>query len=505
MKTNVRKQQALSIKSKIDIIKAVDLGKFSKTAICKEFGIPNSTLSTILKNKEKIISNENNEFQLNRQRMRTPKHVDIENALIIWFKQCRSQNIPISGALIMEKADMYASEMGIEFLANNGWLERFKKRNEIVYKSVCGESSQVSQVMISEWLTDTLPSILQNYDPKNIFNADETGIFYHCLPNKTYAFKNEQCSGGKKSKERLTVLIGCNSDGSEKLPILVIGRYLKPRCFKFVTKLPVEYRANRKAWMVSTIFTEWLLKLDKKFLFEKREVAMIIDNCSAHIRINLKAIKLIFLPSNTTSVLQPCDQGIIQNFKIFYRRQLLRKYLAAFQAKEEFTINILDALHMLRTAWSLVTPETIENCFKHSGFSKVITQTKVCEYDIKIESKFNEMFEQATSILNCSVSLVDYLKIDSNVYTSQVLSDNEIIELVKSGNTDEISDGSEDETIQIETIPSTLDIRKMLSGIRRFLDKKSNGEMSQNIDKIEEFVENRLISSLIQKSITDYF
>jgi hypothetical protein len=42
---------------------------------------------------------------------------------------------------------------------------------------------------------------------------------------------------------------------------LVIGKYAKPRVFKRAKRLPVEYRANRKAWMTSTLFDEWLLKL----------------------------------------------------------------------------------------------------------------------------------------------------------------------------------------------------------------------------------------------------
>ncbi|XP_059217599.1 uncharacterized protein LOC131994746 [Stomoxys calcitrans] len=43
------------------------------------------------------------------------------------------------------------------------------------------------------------------YDQNDIFNADEIGLFG--LPNKTLTFKNEKCYGGKRSKERITVLV----------------------------------------------------------------------------------------------------------------------------------------------------------------------------------------------------------------------------------------------------------------------------------------------------------
>ena len=53
-------------------------------------------------------------------------------------------------------------------------------------------------------------------------NADETGLFYKLRPDRTLAFKGEKCSGGKKAKDRLTVLVGASMSGV-KLPLLVIG------------------------------------------------------------------------------------------------------------------------------------------------------------------------------------------------------------------------------------------------------------------------------------------
>ena len=58
------------------------------------------------------------------------------------------------------------------------------------------------------------------------------------------------------------------------------------------------------------LFEEWLRELDRKFAFEGRNVAFVIDNCPAHPHIdNLKASKLYFLSPNTTSKTQPMDQA----------------------------------------------------------------------------------------------------------------------------------------------------------------------------------------------------
>ena len=85
----------------------------------------------------------------------------------------------------------------------------------------------------------------------------------------------------------------------EKLPIFVIGKSKKPRCFNGVRNLPCRYRAQAKSWMDSFLFEEWVKELDKRFVREDRKVALIIDHCPAHTRIEgLNAVELIFLPPN---------------------------------------------------------------------------------------------------------------------------------------------------------------------------------------------------------------
>lgn len=166
--------------------------------------------------------------------------------------------------------------------------------------------------MTASWGETILPTILSRYELRDIYNADEFGLFYEGLPSKTLHFKGDRCSGGKHSKVRLTGMAASNALG-EKIPMFVIGKSAKPRCFKNVTNLPCRYRAQQKAWMNGELFEEWLRKLDHKFEREGRKVAMIVDNCPAHPAISgLKAIDLIFLPPNTTSCTQPMDQGVIR-------------------------------------------------------------------------------------------------------------------------------------------------------------------------------------------------
>ena len=107
-------------------------------------------------------------------------------------------------------------------------------------------------------------------------------------------------------------MVCANSDGTEKYPLLVLGKFKNPRCFNGIKQLPVNYDANSKAWMTSEIFTAWIKKFDCSMHQQDRRVLLFVDNCRAHPHVTqLKATKLVFLPPNTTAKLQPCDQGII--------------------------------------------------------------------------------------------------------------------------------------------------------------------------------------------------
>ncbi|KAL4098294.1 hypothetical protein QTP88_022932 [Uroleucon formosanum] len=117
------------------------------------------------------------------------------------------------------------------------------------------ESASVDPCISQDWKNE-LFNLLVDYDARDIFNADETGLFYKCLPDSTLTFKNEKCHGGKNSKERITVMLAANMDGSQKLKPLMIGKFANPRYFKNVKSFPLIYRSNKKAWMTDVLFTE---------------------------------------------------------------------------------------------------------------------------------------------------------------------------------------------------------------------------------------------------------
>ncbi|GFS83623.1 tigger transposable element-derived protein 1 [Trichonephila clavipes] len=83
--------------------------------------------------------------------------------------------------------------------------------------------------------------------------------------------------------------------------------------------------ANPKAWMTTAIFTEWFnncfVPEVEAYMKEKSldfKVLLIVDNAASHPQLEHPNVQLVFHPPNTTSLIQPLDQGIIATFKKYY-------------------------------------------------------------------------------------------------------------------------------------------------------------------------------------------
>lgn len=105
-----------------------------------------------------------------------------------WIAKARENNCIVTGPIIQTVANRIARIQGIpeeQFKASNGWLQHFKTRNKIVSKLLQGERGD-APVENAESFRINLPELLSSYEPKNIFNADEVGLFYEQTGGRTY-------------------------------------------------------------------------------------------------------------------------------------------------------------------------------------------------------------------------------------------------------------------------------------------------------------------------------
>lgn len=135
MGSSVKKRTSLSLREKVRILAAIDAGtlpRMGQRELAKRFGLSQPSLCQMLKSREAILrdwaANQNPE----RRRRRAGKDAEVEGALLRWFHEARPAQPHLSVSSIMQKAEALAAEMGKkDFVATDGWISRWKKRNNI--------------------------------------------------------------------------------------------------------------------------------------------------------------------------------------------------------------------------------------------------------------------------------------------------------------------------------------------------------------------------------------
>ncbi|KAG6920975.1 tigger transposable element-derived protein 4-like, partial [Chelydra serpentina] len=361
------KRKELSLADRVKLLQALESPSASLSSVAKLFGISKSQAGRIGRSREQILADWRTNANPLRKRKREGKGGEVEDALFLWFQQALASGERLSGPILKAKAQELALRSGREFEATDGWLCRWKTRHNIVFKRQHGEKPEADVGSAQSWVSAVLPSLLAGYSAENIFNAGETGLLYRGYPGRAPALL-----GGKKAKDRVSVLCCANRAGTEKRRLLVVGKSRRPRCLpKDLRALPVAYAHSANAWVTAHLFQEWALQWDRELRRDRRRVLLFLAHSSAHpreLQARLRHIQLAFFPPNTRSITQPLDTGIIRNLKGHYRALVAAKALPGPEPGRAAELTLLDAVYLLHQAWSRVRPATVQSCFRKAGF-----------------------------------------------------------------------------------------------------------------------------------------
>ncbi|GFV29880.1 tigger transposable element-derived protein 1 [Trichonephila clavipes] len=183
------------------------------TAIGKHFNLGESTVRAIKKNEAAIRKSVISGTKLSTKFASYTRDVLLERterAIAIWIEEHVQRRIPVSGYLIQEKALQFYKSM---------------KQGE------CATADEGAAKIFPEELAKIIED--GDYSADQVFNADETGIYWKKLLNRTYITKDENsASGHKASKDRVTLLLCSNASGDRMLKPLLINKSLRPRALK---------------------------------------------------------------------------------------------------------------------------------------------------------------------------------------------------------------------------------------------------------------------------------
>ena len=258
------------------------------------------------------------------------KNKNVDRPLLEWFYNLRAAEKEVTGNMILSCAKQISDKVGAE-VVDESWVQRWRERHGIRYKTIHGEAGDCPDYI--GWLVAN-KSTIESYEKEDIYNADETALFWRMRSGKTFMTASEGAiRGRKKDKASVTLLVAVSMAG-KKLPLLCIGTAKTPRWPTVLgrgSQNPIPYASSKKGWMTSEIFDQWVEKLNRDAKMKKKRCLLLVDNCPAHISTAEKyaedvpfGIRVLLLPKNTTSKLQPCDQGIIRSMKAHYREKLTR-------------------------------------------------------------------------------------------------------------------------------------------------------------------------------------
>lgn len=276
-KTN---QKRLTLEEKVRVLKKLDEGvKANRLAI--DFGVTEAAISQTKKKKEQIYEAVSKTYQeSSKKTLHKAEYEELETKLHEWFLKQRERNCPVNGPILRAKAKelftkVYPDKEDKDFLASLGWFQKYKRRHGLRFLKVCGEILSSDTSTITPFIHKLRAKMTEmQLTPNQVYNADETGLFYKMLPDKTYVAACEKTAPGSKiKKERVTILLCANADASNKIKPLVIGKAAKPRCFNGFNN-PLGYDHSKSAWMTTHIFKNWF---HESFVKEVSIIALIVN------------------------------------------------------------------------------------------------------------------------------------------------------------------------------------------------------------------------------------
>ena len=247
---------------------------------------------------------------------------------------------------------------------------------------------------------------------------------------------------------------------------------------------------------------------------------MFLENATCHpksIIDSFSKIKIIFLSKNSTSRLQPLDAGIIQNFKVKYRKRLVKYVLARINEYSSATqiikdVNILMAIRWAQEAWKEVTGTTIKNCFEKCGIIKNDDLMEIEEEDLEFEALVQELCPD--------VSATKYINFDAGIPASEPLINEHKIHWQQKSREDCINavlnenniaqEISDDDNYDHEEVDEIKDETRSFTESLKMLDKINKcsflGEESHKIlSAVTKKLENLQLQNKKQKSTTSHF
>lgn len=476
-----RRQNILSLEDKIRVLNHYKETKCSIRKLANHFNIGKTQAGLIIK-KEQILNAQwlSGSAGLSRKRL-TNEGFEIDKKIYDWYLEKKQDNQIVNGVALQNKALELAKDLGYDsFRASNGWLAKFVKRHGISFKLDKNESQFKSKkrgttnnlnTNLDEW-SKILSSVIDKYAEGDIFSAVQTGLFFSTTPDEASYFLEKTCASGTLSKERLTILFCVSMNGRKEKPLVIAD--IPEKIIENLKLTEVDCKSNSFVWLTKNIMNDWLTNLDNRMAQQKRNIVLFLDHSLPRHDCQLSNIRTIYFPNSVSSSNQRINWGIIQNFKIVYRLQLL-KHLIDLKEKD-LNSSLLDhvidgpkALTWISFSWKELSSNIIRKCFEEIFFN--VTPDGICDEMSPTLNDVSDLLCAYDSFMNPA----DYVSIDDYLITEsvEILVDADMV----------YADSDEENCNKSKNVEPNNDVSNFYSESLRSLQKLEQFYLSQNDSK----------------------
>ena len=242
-------------------------------------------------------------------------------------------------------------------------------------------------------------------------------------------------------------------------------------------------------------------------MFDFSKILLFLDNAPVHpIDLKLSNVTIIFFPPNTTSIVQPLDQGIIRAFKARYRSRLVKRIInrcTLASTPDQVVITALDAVDWIAAAWTDVTQSTIINTFGKAGFQHHYPSDSVDDESIK---KL-ECLLQHFKINSLQLSATEYAMFDDEVPVFNEWDDTATsVTIIQDAEQDPEEDDDHEDEVAREEPPSFVEALEMIRKLHLLVSVRQP-ELHSLMSDLESKLTDSYIDSKTSKqsSIMDFF
>nr|XP_034182068.1 uncharacterized protein LOC117605174 [Osmia lignaria] len=291
----------------------------------------------------------------------------IKEELLKWTCKTHATNSYLDKRMLREKALEFARTHGLDdFKCSEKWLNTFLRGHG--FSVDLQDRRGPTFANYRDWI-DLMRSTIIKYKHNDLFHVDELTMYTDVLPLRIVS--EETLSETRRN--RVTILMGCNSSGTTKLPLLICGTYPS----KIRVKEHV-YCNNEDSYIEDELFRKWLTNVNERMFNCNRKILMFLRRNRAHALKDFAPsnLKLIYLPEDFPPLLRPLRKHVFHYIKMIFRRRYVERLK---QCNEEW--NLRDVLQSLIEAWETIPREIIIFSFQKTHF-----RTDDCILQIECDS-----------------------------------------------------------------------------------------------------------------------